>query len=110
MSGSADLEPTSSCALNPLSYRLDEPNLEGPLQAGVHICGLCLERQAMTERTLEISAALREAHLQHLESSLAAKASSKAESSNESSDSPACSNDGGVKDSRLNTPLQCKAL
>ena len=42
----------------------------------------------MTERTLEISAALREAHLQHLESSLAAKASSKAESSNEKAARP----------------------
>jgi len=42
-----------------------------PLRAG------CLERQSMTDRTLDISAALREAHLQRLEASLATKTATK---------------------------------
>ena len=37
----------------------------------------CLERQSMTDRTLDISAALREAYLQRLEASLVAKAAIK---------------------------------
>ena len=52
----------------------------------------CLERQSMTDRTLDISAALREAHLQHLESSLAAK-SAKPATTNKTTSSPAPNQD-----------------
>ena len=45
--------------------------LKGPLPT--IICGGCWERQLMTDRTLDLTNALREAQLQRLEASLSAK-------------------------------------
>ena len=48
-----------------------------PTQDSPLLRARCLERQSMTDHTLDISAALREAHLQRLEASMAAKAAMK---------------------------------
>lgn len=54
-----------------------------PTQGSHHVLrARCLDRQSMTDHTLNISAALREAHLQHLEASLAVKAATKPGSTN----------------------------
>ena len=58
-------------------YSWQSPSTEGPLKTAIRFEPFCLERQSMTDRALDISAALREAQLQHLEASLAAKAAEK---------------------------------
>ena len=50
----------------------------------------------MTDHTLDISAALREAHLQHLEASLAVKAATKPGSTNATTSKPGLNKNKGT--------------
>ena len=67
---------------------LGEIKICRPTQDSPLLRARCLERQSMTDHTLDISAALREAHLQRLEASMAAKTAMKPGTQNATTSKP----------------------